>query len=342
MAFLLLLTMAIAAAPPAAALDDGACRIMDAASAKGRVWLLCERERLLRSDDRGATWIESRLPSGVRVRALYFLDADNGFAAGDRGALLATADGGSSWQVVSLPTQEDLRSLYFVGESGWITGYGGVVLHSGDGGRSWNSQATGASVPLEDIFFLDRNLGWAVGWNGAILRTSDGGRRWEQIRSPAAKWSLYAVRFRDPDNGWAVGFLGHLLRTRDGGATWQATPVPVRSTLTSVRFDDSGRGWIASEEDLLVSEDGGDAWRPVGLGGWPFLERLISVEGSVWAVGPFGILRQDGPDTAWKRIDPPNLGLETDATAVRPAADPPGQDGRRSRPANRAQRPPAT
>jgi photosystem II stability/assembly factor-like uncharacterized protein len=289
---------------PAAAVEGAPCWIEDAATYDGKVWLLCDRERVLIGAEQGKRWRESRLPSQARLRAIALADAEHGFIAGDNGTLLTTADGGRTWRTVPVPTTENLRSIALRGASAWIAGYGGTILHSPDGGATWTKQISGATQALESVFFLDAGHGWAAGWTGAILRTVNGGQSWEQVQSAAAMWSLNDICFRDPENGWAVGMFGQVLRSRDGGATWQVQETPVRSSLTSVYFDDSGKGYVTGESNMLVSDDG-ESWRAEPLGERLFPECILNVQGTLWAVGPFGVLirQADG----WRVMDGPRL-----------------------------------
>jgi photosystem II stability/assembly factor-like uncharacterized protein len=111
------------------------------------------------------------------------------------------------------------------------------------------------------------------------------------------------VYFRDANNGWTVGFGGQILRSHDGGATWTALTSPVRSSLSSILLDTSNRGWITADDSILTSEDGGESWKSVAIDDQLFLCQLITVNGSVWAVGQLGVLRQTGPGSAWKKIE---------------------------------------
>lgn len=296
-----LLASFLSSAVPASAAPP--CWLRDGSASGRTVWLLCQEGKILRSDDQGAKWQQQTLPSQVSLYAIAFLDARRGFVAGDRGTLLATEDGGSNWKPVSVATQERLTAIFFVGEMGWVAGGGGVILHSSDGGRNWRAQASGVSQALEDLYFVDAQHGWAAGWIGTILRTTDGGRTWEQVRSTAILWSLNAIYFRDAKNGWAVGFAGQIVRSRDGGVTWEAQTSTAKSWLTSVVFDSSNRGWIAGHDALLMSADGGESWKAVRLNELLFLTRLLPVNGSLWAIGQFGVLKQSGADAAWKELE---------------------------------------
>lgn len=300
----LLLTILFTPAFPSTA-SEAPCWIEDAGATGSQVWLMCDQKRVFISSDAGASWRESMLPSDVRLRSIEVVDSRRAFVVGDMGTLLASRDGGERWHAIPVPTKEHLRDIHFRGEQGWIAGYGGVVLHSSDGGRTWSQQSTGTSISLDGIFFADAQHGWAVGWNGTILRTTDGGRRWDSIRSPAAMWSLTSIHFEDGRSGWIAGMLGQLLRTRDGGLTWEAQQVPTRATLNAVHFDQQGKGWIAGENAILTSSDGGQSWQAQEFGNWVFLEKILPVNGSLWAVGPFGILRRSDPEAKWTSLSLP-------------------------------------
>jgi len=280
-----------------------ACLIEGASHAGGRLFLVCEEGKVLAGAPSDGDWGQISVPARSPLRDVAFLDDRRGFIVGDRGLILATEDGGRSWRELQAPTQENLTAVFFRGERGWVAGWSGVILHSADGGRSWQLQKTGVSHGLEGIYFLDESTGWAVGWVGTILRTVDGGRTWNQVSAPDAKWSLNAVYFRDADHGWIVGFGGQILRSRDGGRSWQVQAGPVTSSLTSVAFDASGRGWITTVDGVLVSEDGGETWAHRRLGNWLFLNGLVAVEGSVWAYGARGILRPEGSEFRLHRIE---------------------------------------
>ena len=299
-----MLWQAAASAQVAASAQDSSCWLRDGVSpAKSVVYLLCAQGGLMVTTDGGTTWSNRDTGAQGHLRNIEFSDANHGFAVGDAGLLVATADGGKTWAPRTTGTTENLTAIQFVGQSGWVTGYDGVILHSADGGLTWSVQTTGTKESLENLFFLDAQSGWAVGWAGTILRTTDGGKTWQMVRTDAASWSLTSVYFGDAKNGWVVGFSGQILRSRDGGVTWTAQVSPVRSSLSSILFDSSSRGWITADDSLLTSEDGGETWKTISIGDKLFLCQLITVNGAPWAIGQLGVLRQTGPGSAWKKIE---------------------------------------
>jgi photosystem II stability/assembly factor-like uncharacterized protein len=293
-----------ASAQVAAGAQDSSCWLRDGVSpSKSVVYLLCAQGGLMVTTDAGTTWSSRNTGQQGKLRNIEFSDVNHGFVVGNDGLLVATADGGKTWEPRKTGTTENLTAIHFVGQSGWVTGYDGVILHSADGGLTWSLQTTNTKESLENLFFLDADHGWVVGWAGMILRTTDGGKTWQQVRTDPAQWSLTSVYFRDANNGWTVGFSGQILRTSDGGVTWTAQTSPVRSSLSSVLFDSSNRGWITADDSLLTSEDGGASWKTISIKDQLFLCQLINVNGSPWAIGQLGVLRETGPGAAWKKIE---------------------------------------
>src|SRR3954464_11170941 len=75
-------------------------------------------------------------------------------------------------------------------DRGWAVGDRGVIWHTKDGGRNWKLQTSGVTCRLEAVQFLDGEAGIAVGgWtqpythqtHGVVIRTRDGGRTWQSV-----------------------------------------------------------------------------------------------------------------------------------------------------------------
>jgi photosystem II stability/assembly factor-like uncharacterized protein len=308
--------LALGVMPLAAfAADERTCNMRDAALPTNSItYVLCEQGLLLVTNDDGATWAQRKIASTGTLRAVAFLDVNRGLTVGDGGAILATADAGRTWQPRVSGTTENLTDIQMVGEEGWIAGYDGVMLHTADGGKTWSKENTGQSLSLEALYFLDAQNGWAVGWSAMVLHTVDGGKKWQQVKIPGAQWSLSSIDFPDAKNGWISGFAGQLYRTKNGGATWEAKKTPVSGWLTSVGFDAAKRGWITTDAGFLLSEDGGETWKPQPTENQLFLNKILRSTGTAWALGPFGMLKQT-TGTQWKKIVNP---LSSNAAAENP------------------------
>jgi len=296
------------------AANERACNMRDAALPTNSItYVLCEQGLLLVTKDEGATWAQRKIATGSGLRAVAFQDVNRGLAVGNRGAIFATADAGRTWTPRPSGTTENLTDIQLVGNEGWIAGYDGVMLHTADGGTTWNKQKTGVTLSLEALFFLDARNGWAVGWSGITLHTADGGNTWQQVKIPGASWSLTSVTFPDAKNGWISGFAGQLFRTKDGGATWEARKTGSTSWFSSIGFDGANRGWITTDDGFLMSDDGGETWKLQPADSQLFLNKILRAEGTAWALGPFGMVKQTG--SGWKKIVNP---LASNASAEEP------------------------
>lgn len=143
-------------------------------------------------------------------------------------------------------------------ELGWAVGDRGVIWHTADGGRSWQRQPSGVTCRLESVCFLDTRQGWAVGGatppyspssKGVVLSTADGGNTWQQLPQ-AALPALRRVKFFDAERGVAIGAgtaiePSGVYATRDGGRTWQPLPADERDQWLAGDLIDLDAGAVA-------------------------------------------------------------------------------------------------
>ena len=144
-------------------------------------------------------------------------------------------------------------------DRGWAVGDRGVIWHTSDGGRNWELQSSGVTCRLEAVQFLDANNGWAVGgWtqpythetHGVVLRTRDGGQTWQNTAEPRRfpAWPRADSSMPARAGRWATRsplFPTGVFRTEDGGRTW--LPVPKGDTVGWVTgdFRDQRGGCVA-------------------------------------------------------------------------------------------------
>ncbi|MDT7540253.1 MAG: hypothetical protein QOE33_157 [Acidobacteriota bacterium] len=226
------------------------------------------------------TWTVQSSGTLAWLRAVYFLDAEHGWAAGSRGALLSTGDGGRTWRTHQRPTEDSLRDLFFTDSTtGWLVCERdpfklsrldeprAYLLKTIDGGATWSrvevTSGDDAGVVLTRIVFADSQRGWTVGETGAIYATRDAGATWSRQRVPTQRLLLGAY-FLDAAQGWLVGTGATILQTSDGGAQWRgvATPADERARLYGVSFCDARHGWaVGAGGTVLATSDGGRTWR---------------------------------------------------------------------------------
>ncbi len=223
--------------------------------------------------DGGETWTLMWRQQGTFVRALGFLDSNNGFfgnlGAGlvgttDVNPLYRTADGGATWIPVDIGGADvagicaidilradailegDVRKRVVIHAAGRANGPA-KLLRSEDGGERWTlidlSERAGMIL---DVKFLDPSVGFIFAGSSAdlaqsnalILRTSDGGRSWSEVYRSSRNHELI----------WKAAFPSPLI----GYATIQNND-PANSKQRIVKTVDGGKTWA---ELPLVSDAG--------------------------------------------------------------------------------------
>lgn len=284
-----------------------------------------EMGSMIKSTDGGANW--SVLDSGSiwELNAVWFADAQTGWAASARG-LLCTNDGGTTWsQQPGISPNEVLLALFFVNsQTGWAAGGSGKVLKTSDGGISWLPQTTGLAITktLHEVFFLDATHGWAVGSEGTIIRTTDGGGTWEPAPS-GVPGTLHAVHFSDRENGWIVGAASTLLQTSDGGQSWTPRPSSfgIGQNAAAVHWNSAREGWLITTTQIWKTSDGGENWDHQATLGLPEGRSLTTLDfrdpNHLWVAGLAGAVYQsiDGGQT-WTHQTPGVRQSWTDAAFV--------------------------
>jgi photosystem II stability/assembly factor-like uncharacterized protein len=94
----------------------GSSLLLDLALAGQRLVAVGERGHVMLSDDQGATWRQAKsVPTRVLLTAVFFVDAEYGWAVGHDETILNTADGGETWTRTHFApeAQQPLLDLWF-------------------------------------------------------------------------------------------------------------------------------------------------------------------------------------------------------------------------------------
>ena len=213
----------------------------------------------------------------AELTSVCFVDADHGWAVGDRGVIWATSDGGRNWQLQRSPTSCRLESVQFLDTlHGWAVGgfthpythhTSGVVVRTRDGGRTWQSIPDRTLPALKHVKFSDARHGWAAGdasplYASGIFKSEDGGREWAPVpKGTTHGWA--AADFSGDKSGALIG--------RDGQAC-VTTPAHVRASkmakldkrpIRRLVLAGGGAGWLVGDGgQVLITRDGGNSWMP--------------------------------------------------------------------------------
>lgn len=244
----------------------------------------------------------------AELASVQFVNADRGWAVGDRGAIWHTRDGGRSWRLQPSPVACRLEMVHFLDDAnGWIAGSitqphshltRAVLLKTKNAGQQWTEVRTDTLPGLRGVKFFDAKNGWIWGDNSGlypsgVFRTHDGGQTWTPI-SKGTTTGWVTGDFRDHRSGAVAGQAGELglvagveirpSRTNDLGLRY----------LRQLRLGSGTAGWLVGDGGLvLTTNDSGFTWTATP-GALPsaasfFDFRALAVSGThCWVAGSPG------------------------------------------------------
>ncbi len=279
-----------------------------------------ERGHILISEDHGVSWQQQEVPTRATLTSVFFVDPDNGWAAGHDSIILQTRDGGRHWlEVYADPDDErPILDLWFRDtEHGYAVGAYGLFLKTDDGGESWQpvdfSPATlvvdGAAEEdprQEEEVWVDFHLNQiAMGQDnrvfvsaeaGNLFRSDDGCRSWLSLPSPY-EGSFYGSLPLDQGKVLLFGLRGHLFRSEDAGGEWQEIDSGTQATLNDgIRLHDGRIALAGLAGALLISNNEGRSFKSYPQADRAGTAKILQAEdGALILVGEHGAKRLDLP-----------------------------------------------
>ena len=215
------------------------------------------------------------------------------------GGLSYTQDNGANWIHIPQPVdsvdedeyeptttniQNITYDIAFVDSTIWIASFGGGLRRSDDMGQSWQIVTTDGH-PFEPLnptigynhrafSLLSENGNLWVGTAQGISKSSDNGQNWERFTSgnqdnPISGNFVVALAYQEYTNTiWAATIeavdtseVRAVSKSSNGGQTWE---VMLEGNFTHNFGFDGSRVYVAADEGLFVSEDGGETWYELG------------------------------------------------------------------------------
>lgn len=284
-----------ASASPAALLQ------LDIVHAGNRLVSVGDRGSVLYSDDLGRQWHPAQVPSEQLLTAVYFVDAQHGWAVGHDAQILASTDGGTHWtlQFEDPGRQAPLLDVWFRDrDHGFAIGAYGTLLRTDDGGSHWQDHSDRLDNPeqlhLNGIIAIAGGALFIVGEAGSVFRSTDQGDSWTRLALDY-DGSLFGVLATAHAKTLLVyGLRGHVFRSADNGDSWQAIELPGDSASLSGGSlqGDGSLVLVGSAGCVLRSDDDG---RSFSLFERPDRQALSAVaaaaDGSLVLVGQGGVHR---------------------------------------------------
>lgn len=263
-----------------------------------------------------------RVESGTLtwLRAVFFVDAENGWIVGSSGTYLRTVDGGRSWAKEKV-TGDNIRDVVFKDRDlGWLLCEQSVfgpgiasptyILHTRDAGRTWTKAdiEPGRERMLRLVFSNNFPTAYAVGETGSLLIGDQATDQWKRT-SLATQTMLTSGEILNDKEAILVGGRGTILRTENAGVTWteiRTQEDDPRRKLNAVYFIDEKKGWaVGAEGKVILTKNGGKTWEKSTSGvDADLLDVIFLSETSGIAVGDSGtIIKTTDSGKTWTKMD---------------------------------------
>ena len=228
-----------------------------------------------KTTDGGLTWTPTTGFGVQCMQAVFFTDANHGFATGCSHAVAKTTNGGASWVIDTLPNPSlgTGKGIFFPSSNvGYIVSNIGIIFKTSDAGSSWvniyQNSNPNIILSLNDVTFSSPNIGYVVGQarnylggidSAVVLKTTDYGNTWINKSPNFPGLRLQSVFFLNDSNGYAVG-QNYILKTIDGGDTWTSIS-DSNWWLWDIAFKNENIGYVVGNNIILETIDGGSTWQ---------------------------------------------------------------------------------
>jgi photosystem II stability/assembly factor-like uncharacterized protein len=202
-----------------------------------------------------AQWANQSSGSSASLNSVHFINATQGWIAGDNGTILRTTDAGKTWAAQNSGTSRQLNKIFMVNANvGYAVGKNGTIVKYN--GSTWNALTSGTTLELFGVHFINENVGWVSGDWGRIMNTTDGGATWNtQVNNSNFSNAFKGLYMLSQNDGWAVGTTGRVLRYN--GTTWSNVSTPAGSVnLHSVSFSSSTNGFMTGSDSRIFHFNG--------------------------------------------------------------------------------------
>ncbi len=234
-------------------------------------WIVGDSGKVYNSTDGGVTWALQGMITTNSLRAVFFVNRNVGFAAGNMNSktLFTTTNGGVDWDTINSLPDWYTKMIHFIDDSvGYIltspVPYGSMnAKQTTDGGHTWTALAN----DVTDLNFTDSLHGFLCKSSGSVWYTTDG-RAWT-YRTGTSQWEITKISFPTDSIGYSFCYDGVssrylFLKTTTGGSTWDTVATTLTGSMSSLYFADSVTGWLVGSLNnnalILRTTDGGSTW----------------------------------------------------------------------------------
>ncbi len=238
--------------------------LIDASRAGNRLVAAGERGSIIYSDDNGHSWQRAKVPTAPLLTAIFFIDAQNGWAVGHDMVILRTTNAGETWvQQFSAPLEQRpfLDVLFLDTSRGIAVGAYGAYYETSNGGKTWTARKIADDDKhYNGIIQLAAGKLLIVGEAGTLLKSDDSGQTWSALMPPY-KGSYFGAIAAKNAHIIIYGLRGKIFRSSDGGNSWTAVDnSSVASIMGSTQLADGTLVLAGLSGTVLVSRDDGQSF----------------------------------------------------------------------------------
>jgi photosystem II stability/assembly factor-like uncharacterized protein len=274
---------------------------------------------MYRSAD-GSTWEPSQ--AGMTAsRPRLLCDSHSGaLFATTTDTLFVSRDDGMTWQPINVESaQGSIQGVVDSHGHIFLAGWYGVLRSADDGGTWELLQVTNASEPRmlgctpEDVLFVST-------YNGEVYRSMDEGQHWARVWTEGNDPWLTNSMIVMPDGSVVIERNRKLYRTKDNGNTWQETGTIPWDNNWPITAAHNGSLLAVGPKGLLMSDNGGAAWKDVRIGDGVSYVNGISTDasGSIYVVSAQSVFQSVDDGKSWAEISD---GIRAEfVTAIKPTS----------------------
>jgi len=293
-----------------------------------------ERGAIHLSDNRGVHWVPlfTRMVRGNSINSWFFdpgvcllhtdSDGDGGVAAY---GLYQSVDSARTWTKTGSFWQMEVCMDFLSPDTAFMlaTDMDKVLSRTTDGGASWEEFFMGFGGQYEHhaLIFYDFFNGLIL-CNGHILKTTDAGETWVDVNAGNSlsvdfQSAAYCTAQRIFATGNNAGSPSAVWRSDDGGDSWNPVTSITGESYRTVYFFDDNMGFIAGNNAIVKTVDGGDTWYQVDLNvsGSMAIEQVhFPTSATGYAVGDgIKVVKTTDGGATWFPLE---IGLTSGLTAV--------------------------
>ncbi|SFM99860.1 Por secretion system C-terminal sorting domain-containing protein [Chryseobacterium oleae] len=239
-------------------------------------------EEFFKTSDAGNSWQKVQYPPHESYsNGFRFVNENTGYSIGaNQGQVYKTVNGGMSWTQSTVIQYEPLYSVSFLSENvGFVSGGYDTpnkgIYKTVDGANSWQKIS---DQRFSSLKFFNNNVGYGVLTSsyGKLYKTVDGGITWNICFNGGSSNIYYDLL--NENQIFLKGDNGDFFKSSDGGATWAQSQAPFYS-FDKIKFADQNVGYIADQERVYRTIDGGTTWTLILNNNYDFDIKTLEIGG---------------------------------------------------------------